>query len=240
VTGVTSGSLGAALRAGLIAGAQAVAFYVVGGDPTIIRARWVTGPVYAVVPLPNAQAAMAYSTSMIGQPFGPYDLATNSCVSWCGSVLASGGITNLPQTSVELLKFLRQYRPKEVRMESESNFELVDPQGLGVRSQLMTILQHALRRDTYVGLDTIAVVCEAIAVDARFNMWFFANKEKIATEEQFMELLLKYEKLRNLTSAAVQKFHEDHKKSNLQRVIQDIAVEMNEMMKTEFRNSFPE
>jgi hypothetical protein len=44
------------------------------------------------VELPNAQAAMDYSSSLIGTVTGTYIKLTNSCLSYCVNVLNAGGL----------------------------------------------------------------------------------------------------------------------------------------------------
>jgi hypothetical protein len=114
------------------------------------------------------------------------------------------------------------------------NAELVDPEMQGLRSRLMTVLQNSLRRDAYVGLDTIAIVCETIAADCKLNIWFLHVVKKHATEEQFMGLLERYNALNERCVTAVVRFHEDHDKNNLHSVIQEVATQMNVMQKTQF------
>lgn len=90
--------------------------------------------------------------------------------------------------------------------------EMVDPHMVGMRSRLMTVLQNALHRDTYVGLETMALVCETMAVDCRFDLWMFGVVKKNATGEQFMVLLEQYGSLSDECVNAVIKFHQDHDK----------------------------
>jgi len=112
--------------------------------------------------------------------------------------------------------------------------EIIDPTLLGIYARLMTVLQNALRRDTYVGLDTIAAVCEAIASDCRYNIWVLNVVKKRATAEQFIALLEQYDSLTNLCVAAVIKFHDDHDKKSFQAAIRDVAARLEEITKTEF------
>jgi hypothetical protein len=122
-------------------------------------------------------------------------------------------------------------------MTNDNKEELIDPHKLSLRSQLMTVLQHALRRDTYVGLDTIAIVCETIAADCRFGMWFLSDVKKSATEEQLMELLLEYKKLTDMVSVAVRQFDEDREKESFQPVLKEVAMQLSEMMNNNCFNS---
>jgi hypothetical protein len=111
--------------------------------------------------------------------------------------------------------------------------EVIDPTLLGIYARLMTVLQNALRRDTYVGLDTIAVVCEAIASDCRYNIWVLSVVKKHATAEQFIVLLEQYHSLTTLCAAAVIKFHGDHDKKSFQTAIRDVATRIDKIPKTE-------
>jgi RHS repeat-associated protein len=57
--------------------------------------------------LPNASKAMQYQRSVIGEPLGPYDFATNSCVTHCGDVLRAGGL-EVPKTTMGMLRWMRE------------------------------------------------------------------------------------------------------------------------------------
>jgi hypothetical protein len=106
--------------------------------------------------------------------------------------------------------------------------ELVDPELLGIRSQLITLLQNALRRDSYVGLSTIAVIAEAIAVDARYTIWV---EDHATDEQQLIEYLTPYEQQRELVLAATGKLREDRDNCHFQRVLQGVIVRLSETMK---------
>ena len=116
-------------------------------------------------------------------------------------------------------------------MRSDGERDLVDPDSLGHISKLMALLQNSRRRDTFVGLSTIAVVCDTIATDARFNMWFLRVTKKRATDEEFIELLKTYEKMASQCSSAVDKFRDDHEKNRFQHEIQTVAAQMMNIMK---------
>jgi RHS repeat-associated protein len=64
------------------------------------------------VEVPDAAAAQRYQHGTIGKNQGPYDTATNSCVTYCGDVLRAGGL-NPPETSVKLAKWLLTHGTKE-------------------------------------------------------------------------------------------------------------------------------
>jgi hypothetical protein len=51
------------------------------------------------VPLPNAARAQAFQNATEGYVFGPYDLETRSCVTYCADVLRAGGVPNVPEPS---------------------------------------------------------------------------------------------------------------------------------------------
>jgi hypothetical protein len=109
--------------------------------------------------------------------------------------------------------------------------EIIDPEMRGLYARLVTVLQNGLRRDTYVGLDTIAAVCQTIAVDCRFNMWVVEVVKKQATGEQFIILLERYEILTTLCVDAVVRFQDDRNKNSFQAVIRDVRTRLNEIMK---------
>jgi hypothetical protein len=50
--------------------------------------------------LPNARRAQAFQRATEGFVFGPYDLETRSCVTYCLDVLEAGGVEDIPPGSV--------------------------------------------------------------------------------------------------------------------------------------------
>jgi hypothetical protein len=66
-------------------------------------AEGATGSV--TVPLPNGSAAMDFARGALG-PGEPYNLSTNSCVTYCGHVLQSGGVQGVPGTTRGVINFL--------------------------------------------------------------------------------------------------------------------------------------
>jgi hypothetical protein len=73
---------------------------------TTIAVASVPGTAMLTLNLPNANAALSYSQSMIGQNTGLYNLGTNSCITYCGNVLRAGGL-NVPNTTKDLIRHLR-------------------------------------------------------------------------------------------------------------------------------------
>jgi RHS repeat-associated protein len=57
------------------------------------------------VALPNAKSALDFAINAIG-PRGPYNLATNSCVTYCGEVLRAGGVSDVPTTTRTIMHWL--------------------------------------------------------------------------------------------------------------------------------------
>ncbi|WP_162238937.1 RHS repeat-associated core domain-containing protein [Methylobacterium sp. Leaf85] len=66
-------------------------------------AEGATGSV--VVALPNGSAAMNFARNSIGTG-APYNLSTNSCVTYCGQVLGAGGVQGVPGTTRGVINFL--------------------------------------------------------------------------------------------------------------------------------------
>jgi hypothetical protein len=58
------------------------------------------------VELPNGQAALDYSNSLLGANTGIYDRLTNSCLSYCGNVLNAGGLNVPINSSLGTYRFL--------------------------------------------------------------------------------------------------------------------------------------
>jgi len=71
------------------------------------------------------------------------------------------------------------------------------------RQLLMAVLQ-----DSSTNLLTIAVVCDAIAAEARFNTWFVANKDR-GTVELMFDLVKEYEQLTDRCSEAIIAYQQD-------------------------------
>lgn len=59
------------------------------------------------VELPDAQAAIRFQRSMLGEPAGLYNRSLNSCVTHCGDVLRAGGMLGVPERSIDVVRWLR-------------------------------------------------------------------------------------------------------------------------------------
>ena len=105
--------------------------------------------------------------------------------------------------------------------------ELVDPELLEVRSQLITLLQNALRRDTYIGLDTIGLIGEAIAVEAKFTIWFLNN---VSDENRYMEILTQLEEPDRVVVDAARTLREDHQNLPFQTALRELIERLTKMM----------
>jgi hypothetical protein len=79
------------------------------GEMTEISTTGRSGQVFAVIPLPNAQGALEFSRSMVGQEYGLYDFRYTSCYTYCGDVLRAGGL-NVPTQSKDVFRFIEQYK----------------------------------------------------------------------------------------------------------------------------------
>jgi RHS repeat-associated protein len=55
--------------------------------------------------VPNGQAALDAALASIG-PIGPYSVFSNSCVTYCGSVLSAGGVPGVPTGTSAILTYL--------------------------------------------------------------------------------------------------------------------------------------
>jgi hypothetical protein len=55
--------------------------------------------------VPNAQGALNFAQGSIG-PIGPYSVFSNSCVTYCGSVLNAAGVEGVPTGTGAILTFL--------------------------------------------------------------------------------------------------------------------------------------
>lgn len=58
------------------------------------------------VELPNGQAALDYSNSLLGTNTGTYNALTNSCLSYCGNVLNAGGLDVSVNSTLSTARFL--------------------------------------------------------------------------------------------------------------------------------------
>jgi hydroxymethylpyrimidine/phosphomethylpyrimidine kinase len=94
-----------------------------------------------------------------------------------------------------------------------------------VGSQLMTVLQ-----DPKVGLDTIAVVSEAISVDAKFNIWFLDVVKGKASEEQTIEVIVTSDDITKRCCAAVEQFHRDRDANKLNAAVREFTGRLVETM----------
>jgi len=75
---------------------------------------------------------------------------------------------------------------------------------LDTRSHLIKLLQ-----EPWIGLDTTAIVAEAIYVDAKFNLWFLSDVKGRADLEAIMEILDTTEPIVKRTSAAVERYRKN-------------------------------
>jgi hypothetical protein len=66
----------------------------------------------AEVPLADARAAMEYQKSVLGTATGRYDAYANSCVTHCGDVLRAGGLTDIPNTTNSIRRYLQNFEVK--------------------------------------------------------------------------------------------------------------------------------
>lgn len=63
-------------------------------------------PIKIRIPLPDAAKAQAFQRATEDYVFGPYDLETQSCVTYCGDVLKAGGVEGIPENSSDILRWL--------------------------------------------------------------------------------------------------------------------------------------
>ena len=106
--------------------------------------------------------------------------------------------------------------------------ELVDPELLEIRSQLITLLQNALRRDSYVGLSTIGIIGEALAADTKYIIWV---EDHATDEHQFVELLTKDDQQRDMIVAAANRLREDRNNEPFQRALRELMSHLTEVMR---------
>ena len=58
--------------------------------------------------LPNAYNARLFQDLNLGMSLGPYSAKTNSCITHVGDVLRAGGITDVPRTTLDTIRFLKK------------------------------------------------------------------------------------------------------------------------------------
>jgi len=88
------------------------------------------------------------------------------------------------------------------------------------RQLLMAVLQ-----DSRTNLPTIAVVCDSIAAEARFNIWFVANKDR-GTVELMFDLVREYEQLTDRCSEAIVTYQQDGDGETFRQSIQLFTNEL--------------
>ena len=84
---------------------------------------------------------------------------------------------------------------------------------MSLREQLIAILQ-----DKYMAIGAVPNVAEAIAADARFNIWVLTREKKQADETQMVELLERYDELVEQCSSIARNFNEHHNLAELMAV----------------------
>jgi hypothetical protein len=146
---------------------------------------------------------------MIGQPPGPYDFGTNSCLTYGGDVLRAGGL-NVPANTTDL-----------------PSGSPVRNGNMSLREQLISILQ-----DKYMAIGAVPNVAEAIAADARFNIWVLTHAKKQANETRMMELLEHYDELVERCSFVARTFNEHHNLAELVAGIDALTKALTEAAKS--------
>lgn len=58
--------------------------------------------------LPNPSNARLFQDLNLGMSLGPYSAKTNSCITHVGDVLRAGGITDVPRTTLDTIRFLKK------------------------------------------------------------------------------------------------------------------------------------
>jgi hypothetical protein len=97
---------------------------------------------------------------------------------------------------------------------------------MNLRDLLITILQ-----DKHIGIGVVPKIADAIAADARFNIWFMTDAKEYANEEQMMELLERYEELVARCTTISRKFDENHDLTELVAGIDTLTKELTEAAK---------
>jgi membrane-bound lytic murein transglycosylase B len=96
-----------------------------------------------------------------------------------------------------------------------------------VSTQLIGISAESRDPQARIGLDTIIVVADAIAADARFNMWFASVvKEQARDEEQVIELLEELHEASEACSHAIRRFAADRDHNPLKAAIEDYTTKL--------------
>jgi hypothetical protein len=80
-----------------------------------------------------------------------------------------------------------------------------------------------LLRDKHIGLTTVIVTINAIAADARFNIWFLDNVKSQASESVAIAKVYEYGDLRDACMATIQKFDRDHSVAELETALETYA-----------------
>jgi hypothetical protein len=97
---------------------------------------------------------------------------------------------------------------------------------MSLQEQLIAILQ-----DKHIGIGVVPSIADAIAADARFNIWVMTDAKKYANEEQMIELLERYDELVARFTATARNFNEDHNLTELVVGIDTLTKELTEAAK---------
>jgi hypothetical protein len=83
-----------------------------------------------------------------------------------------------------------------------------------------------LLKGTGLSEATVALMAEAIAENARFNLWAAIYKKDYAAEDETLRLLEQAEELETRCRAAVRDFRADRDEARLRRVLADVIREL--------------
>ena len=95
--------------------------------------------------------------------------------------------------------------------------------------QLIEVLQRGP-----IGLATVAVVADAIAASARFNIWILEVAKKHASDIEMLELADTHAGITEQCAAAIKQFNADRNTTHFRHSIQQITRQLTTATKREF------
>ena len=101
------------------------------------------------------------------------------------------------------------------------------PRPMTNRELLISVLHEPT-----LNLPTIAIVCDAISADARFNTWVVAVAKKKANQQELLELMELYDRLADQCAAAIKKGARDA--VNFGEVIEAFTIQITSTMRERF------
>jgi hypothetical protein len=93
---------------------------------------------------------------------------------------------------------------------------------MNIRIELINLL-----KEDRLGLESIALTCDLIATDCRWNIWFAHNVKKDADEVQILEIIDRYDMFSTRCGEILNDFLEYNNEVRFEKNVAELTKEMN-------------